>query len=553
MVSTLVAMTASAMAGCSSQEGLDKTPTRLAVVIVVDQMCQHHVTRFGDLFTGGLKRILDGGTVFTSAWHDHAKTHTSPGHATIATGTYPSHHGIVANSWYDRTNDFATTYSALDESVHAVGRPDQVGVSPRQMRRDALGDWLKKKSPGSKVYSVSLKDYASVLVAGKRPDGAFWYDTENGTYCTSTYYMDSYPAWAQAFNDTKPSDDYLEAVWTRSMPAGAYERSRDDRFAAELDGHHTTFPYRVKETAETQEENFYEFLRSTPFADELSIRFASALVTGERLGEDDAPDLLFLGCSAADFIGHGWGPYSQEVEDYYLKLDRYLETFFELLDRRVGPGNYTVVLTSDHGVDPIPEDLADEFAGAERIDVDRYYADLDEAESTVKWEFGIEDTLIHHRSRGLTIDPAVVRGAGASAPEIRGRLAEVIEQIPYVEVVYTYDELSGGGEEDDGKYLRLARNSFYPGRSPDLYVVFKEHRLLTGSSHGTTHGSPHDYDRHVPLVFWGPGIASGTVDERVATVDVAPTLCEFLGIGVPAGLDGRPLTSWFEQPETAAR
>jgi hypothetical protein len=204
-------------------------------------------------------------------------------------------------------------------------------------------------------------------------------------------------------------------------------------------------------------------------------------------------------------------------------------------------------------VDPIPEGLEDKFEGAERIGWDRYHADLDEAESTVKQEFGIVDSLIHHRSRGLTLDPAVVDGAGASAAGIRRRLAERIEQIPYVEVVFTYDELSGTGNKDQGKYFRLVRNSFYPDRSPDLYVVFKEHRLLMGSNHGTTHGSPHDYDRHVPLVFWGPGIAGGVVDEPVITADVAPTLARLLGIGVPAGLDGHPLTSWIEQPATAAR
>jgi len=535
-------------AACSSDGGTQAAPPRLTVVIVVDQMCSHHAVRFRDLFSGGLQRLLDGGAVFTNARHDHAKTHTSPGHATISTGLHPSRHGIVANSWYDRTRDFETTYSARDKNAPMVGRLDQPGASPRQMLRSALGDWLKGQSARSKVFSVALKDYAAVLMGGLTPDAAFWYDAENGTFCSSTYYMDAYPAWVDAFNDRRPADDYLDAVWTRSMPEIAYDRSRPDEFAAELDGEHTTFPYPVTATAKAQGENFYGFLRSTPFADELTLRFATAIIAGEGLGGDAAPDLLFVSCSAADFIGHEWGPYSQEVEDYYLKLDRYLETFLGMLDEAVGPDNYAVVLTSDHGVDPLPESLAGKFDGAERIERRRYNADVDGVVAKVALEFAIERPLIAHRSRGLVLDPLAAAESGVSLAILRGRIAEGIGELPYVQEVYTYDELSSGAASDaaggkNQQYFWLVQNGFHEDRSPGIYVVFKEHRLMMGSSHGTTHGSPHDYDRHVPLVFWGRGIGAGTVETDVSTVDIAPTLCDLLGIEIPGIIDGRSLAA----------
>jgi len=550
-LSRILVGAAAIMVACSSGGGNQAAPPRLTVVIVVDQMCSHHAVRYRDLFSGGLQRLLDGGAVFTNARHDHAKTHTSPGHATISTGLYPARHGIVANSWYDRTRSFETTYSARDKNAPTVGRLDQPGASPRQMLRSALGDLLKGHSARSRVFSVALKDYAAVLMGGLSPDAAFWYDDENGTFCSSTYYMNAYPAWVETFNGGRPADDYLDAVWTRSMPEEAYERSRPDKFSAELDGEHTTFPYPVDEAAKAQGEEFYGFLRSTPFADELALRFAAAMVAGEGLGGDDDPDLLFVGCSAADFIGHGWGPYSQEVEDYYIKLDRYLETFLGMLDEQVGPDNYVVVLTSDHGVDPLPESLAGEFDGAERIDRKRYYADVDRVAEEVAREFGIERPLFAHRSRGLVLDPVAAAESGVSAAVLRGRIAQGIEEISYVQEVYTYDELAGGtsspaSDATAGKnkqYLRLVQNGFHEERSPDIYVVFKEHRLMMGSSHGTTHGSPHDYDRHVPLVFWGRGIGAVTVETNVTTVDVAPTLCDLLGIEVPRNLDGRSLAA----------
>ena len=357
------------------------------------------------------------------------------------------------------------------------------------------------------------------------------------------YYLGSYPEWVNTFNGGRPAHDYIDAVWTRSMSEEAYARSRQDRFTAEADGEHTTFPYAVDEAAEARGETFYEFLRYTPFADELTLRFAAAIVAGEGLGADNAPDLLFIGCSAADFIGHDWGPFSQEVEDYYLKLDGYLEAFLGMLDETVGPGNFSVVLTSDHGVDPIPEGLSGEFEAAERIKRRRYDADVDRAAALLTDELGINTPLFAHRSRGLVLDPAAIAQSGISPAELRGRLAALIKELPYVEETFTYDESPGdAAASSNPDFYRLYRNGFHPDRSPDVYVVFKEHRLVTSNKHGTTHGSPHDYDRHVPLVFWGHGVGGHEVAKKVRTVDVAPTLADLLGIDVPGDVDGLALT-----------
>jgi predicted AlkP superfamily pyrophosphatase or phosphodiesterase len=547
-----IAATLSALSAITcAQSDHSPPPPRLVVVIVVDQMCHHHVDRFRDLYSGGFDRLLSGGAVFTNAWHDHARTHTSPGHASIATGSHPGHHGIVANAWYDRTNEFASTWSAHDEEAHLVGQPDRDGASPRQLLCDAMGDRLKKQSADSQVFSVALKNYASVLMGGRRPDAAYWYDAETGTYCSSTWYMDEYPAWVEAFNAGRPADVYRGAVWTKSHAASAYERSRPDEFEAESDGEHTTFPYPVETTAGKLEESFYGFLRSTPFADELTLRFAAGIVVEENLGMDDAPDVLFVGCSAADFIGHTWGPYSQEAQDYYLRLDGYLATFLDVLDDRVGPGRYVVALTSDHGVDPLPEELAGKIDGARRINRGRYYEDLDRVADNLAREYGFSTPLIVHRNRGLVLDPAASAESGFSQSELRGRLASEIRKFPYVEDVFTYDELDEGSISVAGdarprrwNFYRLYRNGFHPDRSPDLYVLFKEHRLLTGGSTGTTHGSPHPYDRRVPLVFMGPGVTGGVYDGEVHTTDVAPTLESLLGISAretDGAIDGRVL------------
>jgi predicted AlkP superfamily pyrophosphatase or phosphodiesterase len=552
----LISMVAMAMAACSTTRETAE-PARLVVVIVVDQMCHHHVDRFRDLYTGGLGRLLDEGAVFQNAWHDHAKTHTSPGHASIATGSFPSRHGVIANAWYDRNNDFTDTYSARDEKAHLVGYPDRAGASPKNLLRETVGDWLKRQSPGSKVCSVALKDYAAVMMGGRLADAVYWYDDNDGTYCSSTYYTDAYPTWVDAFNEARPADAYLDAVWTRTMPASAYERSRPDAFHAESDGVHTTFPYRISETAEAQKEGFYDYLRSTPFADELTLRFASIMTEENDLGMDDKPDLLFVGCSAADFIGHEWGPYSQEVEDYYIRLDGYLAEFFDGLDTKVGRGRYAVVLTSDHGVLPLPEGLAGEHERAERIDRKRYNGDVDRAADALVRELGIEPPLILHRKRGLVLNADAALEAGVTLTELRERVAREMVKLQYVEEVFTYDELAdetaarpdNNGDSRAWQYYQLYKNTFHPGRSPDLYVVFEKYRLVTSMTHGTTHGSPHDYDRRAPLVLWGLGVAGGAVTEEVRTVDLAPTIARLLGISDPEDIDGQPLAAALAQTD----
>jgi predicted AlkP superfamily pyrophosphatase or phosphodiesterase len=536
----LTAIVVAAAAGCSSSEEAIAPPA-LVVVIVVDQMCPYHLDGFQDVYTGGFKRLLDEGVVFEQAYHDHAKTHTSPGHATIATGTVPARHGIVANRWYDRKHGFADTYSARDTSVSLVSRPDVAGASPHNLLTETIGDRLKSKSPDSKVIAVALKDYAAVMMGGRQPDAVYWYNMDTGKYCSSTYYMTVYPQWVAEFNAARHADGYLDAVWTKTKPETRFERSREDAFATEADGEHTTFPYSLSGVAEAMGESFYDFLRHTPFADELTLRFAAAIVDNESLGRDEATDLLFVGCSAADYVGHEWGPYSQEAEDYYLRLDGFLETFFQLLDSKVGPGEYTVVLTSDHGVLPMPEQLTARGTDAGRIAPKRYAADVDGVAARVARDLGVTVDVVRLTKRGLVLNDTAAAEAGITPARLRARVAQELGELPYIADVFTYDELLAGGGSVQRQHFPLFVNNFHPDRGPDLYVVLAMNYLLSGSGLGTTHGSCYDYDRRVPLVFLGKGVRGERLPHPARTVDIVPTLARVMGIDPGDELDGRVL------------
>ena len=532
-------------------------PPKLVVVISVDQMRADHLTRFASLFEGGLARLVGegeeggGGAVYTEAHHDHFFTSTAAGHATISTGVYPSRSGIVANSWWDR-KERRNVYSVADPNAPIVGRAGLSGRSPANMMHDAVGDWLKRHSSGSKVYAVALKDRAAITMGGRRPDGVYWYDAETGRFVTSTYYRDSVPGWVRAFNDSALVDSYFTKEWTRLLPEEAYSASREDDFPEESDGVHITFPHRFDDLIDSSAERdweeegstpqprysvaYYDEVKWTPFGDELTFAFIERMIVTEEIGKDDVPDLLFVGASSADYIGHRYGPFSQEVQDYYLRLDRMLDKFLDFLNETVGEGRYAVVLTADHGVLPLPEYLAREGVDARRIGRLERQEIIIGPLTEVLEELGILEQL-----RGVSASPyGLVMRFREEVPmytEIRARraIASRLRESEYVADAFAYDDVL---EPSDDPFRRQYLRSFHPDRAPDVIIRYKEHYLYRMESGGTTHETPYRYDTHVPLVFWGPGIPAGRYDRRVQTVDIAPTVAALLGVEAPDDLDG---------------
>ncbi len=486
--------------------------------------------RFAGRFEGGLDRLRRHGMLFTDAHQNHAVTATAVGHAAIATGTYPAKHGIVANAWWDRLK--GRSVYAVEDSLPILGLTNAQGTSPALLLRSTVGDWLKDASPAGKVFSVSLKDRASILMAGRLADGAYWYYDPLGFFVTSTQYQaDRYPAWLARFNGDGDVRKGLGGVWDRLVDSSTYTASREDAFPAEADGVHTTFPH----TLSSDSMAYFGEVRYAPIGDQLSFSLAMRLIQAERLGKDSQPDILFLGASAADGIGHLYGPYSQEIEDYYLRLDIEIGILMDLLDREVGAGNYVLVLTSDHGVMPMPEELKRRGVDAARVDTRALLTPILEA---TKAAFAMPDLkivnanglYIDHRSR--TLPPDTLR-------LIRRFIADTLMQHPDVADAFTYEELADPATPAR-PFLAVFRRSFHPDRSPDVTPLLKEFRLPV-VPRGTTHESPYPYDTHIPIVFYSARVEPRTIDRPVHAVDIAPTIAQLLGIPMPADLDGIPL------------
>ncbi len=515
------------------------SPPKLTVVIAVDQMRPDHLTRFEKLYEHGFARLGKEGAVFLNAHQYHAQTATGPGHASISSGSYPSRSGVVGNNWFDRVTG-KYVYCSEDLTVRPVGEKSDTkspGRSPRQMRTDDLGVWLKKAHRRAKVFGVGRKDRAATLMGGGKADAAYWYSGSTGNMISSTYYMKSYPKWVDDFNAAHMLDQYFDKGWQKLLPDEAYELAREDEYPYEADGKNTTFPHLFNKTKDKPDGSFYGRLAGTPFTDEYVLKFAVELIKNEGLGADDVPDLLFVGCSAADGVGHSYGPFSQESMDHFLRLDRYLGEFFAFLDEKIGVENYIVALTSDHGVLPLPEELKRRGVDAERVNSVNLREKLGSITEEVGEELGVKEKLILGMSgNGVLLNYDAAKPYNVSKPRLDEVFAEKLKALEEIDDVFTKAELESN-KASDRPYIELYRNSYHKERTGDLMLRFKKHRLVSGQ-YGTSHGSPYEYDTNVPIVFWGKGIQAKQDAKEIKTVDIAPTLAELLQVKVRGKIDG---------------
>lgn len=509
---------------------------KLVVVVVVDQMRADYLERFAADFEHGFKRIRERGHAFTQARHLHGMTETAPGHATISTGSHPSHHGVLSNRWYD---------PAINQKVPAVDDPstkdlvtgDSGSASPLMLLREGVGDWLQRAEPKAHVVSISLKDRAAVLMGGKRPDVALWYHDAAGVYTSSSYYGEALPAWASAFNARdRAAELYGEQGWVLSKAAEAYAPSRAETDPAVVTTYNDyalskRFPHVIEAEGKTPR----NVLRDVPFGDQMSLELGLAALEGEALGQDEVPDMLFLSMSGGDYAGHRYGPNSVEVHDYYMRLDNQLGVFLDALDERVGAEHYTLVLTADHGVTPMPEynpevETAGRFVGKEEFP--KFMA---AAAKTVGLAEDAMPELVYTFGPHLMFDAAVEQPLRTKFMQ---ELATVASADPRLAAVWTRDQLLSASQDDPLVAAQLL--SFHPERSPDLIVQFEEGVVPYPT--GTNHGTAYDYDQRVPLIFMGKGATAGASDTPAASIDIAPTLAGLMGVPVPEGVDGKALS-----------
>ncbi|MDO6809390.1 alkaline phosphatase family protein [Zobellia galactanivorans] len=513
-----------------------RTEPKLVVGIIVDQMRYDYITRFWNHYgEGGFKRLVNEGFNCKNNHYNYAPTSTGPGHTSVYTGTTPAVHGIIGNNWYDKATE-TSVYCAGDPDYESVGTTSDAGkMSPHRMTVTTITDELRLHTQmRGKTIAVALKDRGAVLPGGHTANAAYWFS--EGSWITSSYYMDKLPVWVEKFNAEKSVDAYKKP-WKTLKNINEYVESASDYNAYEGKFKGEEFPVFPHDLPALWDNNGkYEMLKATPFGNSMTTDFALAALDAEALGSDDITDFLAVSFSSTDYVGHKFGVASKEVQDTYLRLDRDLERLFKELDRKVGKGEYTVFLSADHAAIEVPSYLKDKKIPADYVSWDAMKNDFAQF---LEFNYGTTDIVKNFSNYQYFLDHDIINNLDLSVQEVQEAIAKEVLSYEGIDRTYTAYQMWQNDYTHGIPYI--LQNGYNQKRSGDVLVVLAP-GIISYQKTGSTHGSPQIYDTHVPLLFYGAGIKQGSTVERTEIDDIAPTIAALLGVAFPSGTTGSPIT-----------
>jgi predicted AlkP superfamily pyrophosphatase or phosphodiesterase len=508
------------------------TAPTLVVQITADQLRGDLLDKYRNVLNHGFSRLESG------AWYhhgsvDHAVTLSWPGHTTLATGLFPSHHGLTANEWWVRlpNGKWGETEVVQDEGETIFDTPARHGVSPRFLTATTLGEWIKAANPQARSVTLGTGEGISVAYAGHNADAVYWYAPSSNIFTTSSYYAPSIAPWVVDFNRRELSK-YEKPVWSLSVTGGAIQLADPDNTATENHGKNNVFPHvyaRESNSVTGLKRPYGAWFDNTPLKDEALFALVIRAITAERLGQRGVTDYLAIAIGSTDNVGHIFGPNSLEQLDTLARLDRVLGKFLNFLDHAVGRDKYVVVFSADHGVTSLGE------PGVSQVSATQIETLLDKVET-------------------VAAKPHVDKAS------LRAAIVGTLKSADFIADAYTEERLQSPSNDP---LIRLYRNSLRPGFTTDfplwterdrphhparygIIVRFKENMIIDAAT--AVHGSPYDEDRLVPVIFFGRGIKPGEHIDEVRTVDVAPTLAAAASINTPPNLDGRVIRSALMHP-----
>ncbi len=502
-------------------------PPRLVVTVVVDQLSSNLFNQYRRHFTGGFKRLMDEGMVYANGFQTHGVTETCPGHSTVLTGKHPANTGISVNYSVDPATGEGRYCMASTVNTLAHGRvTDNGNVGTELLKADTLGDVLVRTSPASRIFAVSGKDRGAMNLAGHAGQ-AFWFTDGFGL---TTYVRPG---------ETAAQKLAAVAEFNKGYPAAEQGRRWHgthavcQALAEDVEVADGVYPSRVPPSRDS--------FSASPLYDEETLRAARYLLKSQGLGQGPAVDLLGVSLSGTDIIGHSFGTQGPEQCEQMMRLDAALGEFLDELDEV--EGGVILALTADHGGSDINERTARRgFPHMGRVNLDI----MAETNAALRQQFGLDHDPLQRGASGLRITDA----NKVSLPEpLRSQIAAVAveklrqgKDLAFVEFIDTLlaEPLADSLDPQSLTVRERMRLSAVKGVSADIMMAFRP-GLATGGRIGgnlSSHGQPWDYDRGVPIIFWAP---EGRGQERfmpVRTIDIAPTLANVIGVGLP-GVDGR--------------
>jgi predicted AlkP superfamily pyrophosphatase or phosphodiesterase len=516
-----------------------KKAPKLMVGIVVDQMCYEYLYRYYDQFSdSGFVKLMQQGTNCKNTHYNYVPTYTGPGHASIYTGTTPTNHGIIANQWFVKETGKSIN-CVEDKSAKTVGSTSTNGqCSPQNLLVNTITDQLKMTYANSKVISVSIKDRGAILPGGHLSDGTYWYDKSEGKMITSDYFKSSLPSWVNQFNSQNLPDQLMKSDWTMLKSIENYNASGPDNSPYEhlLAGKSTpTFPYNF-----SNEKKKYSLFTYLPAANSYLKEFAIKAIESEKLGQDEVTDFLAISFSSTDILGHAFGPQSVEVEDMYLRLDLEIAALLSYLESKIGKDSFTLFLTADHAVLPVPQLLIDKKLPGGYLPLSTPMMNLNDKLSS---KFGAK-FIQSYQNNNIYLDDATLKLLNVSKDSVQEYIRKEIEQWEGVKKVYLSNEIEE--QTFPSKWSTMIQNGWLKERNGDLFIMLEPGYLsidedIEKDKLGTSHGSAFNYDTHVPLLWYGKNIPSKEIYDNLEIIDITATLAFLLDVSLPNATTGKPI------------
>jgi hypothetical protein len=509
------------------------TPPKVVIGIVVENMRPDYVDRYWNKFgNDGFRRLYSQGLVVTNMKLSQHTQNYASGTATLFTGVYPSGHGIIDETWYDRFR-MKEVHCIADDYYFTVGADSRSGnASPKKLTASTVGDNLKLFSMDrSKVYSIAMNPESAILSAGHAADAAWWFDPVSGRMISSSFYVNTFPEWARDFNMVSQGDKYSGRTWIPLYPENSYTESLPDNHPLEL-GYgekNNTFPHTMNRLVRRSES--FNPIKTTPFANTIIREFAISLLENEPVGTDDIPDLVTVVFSSMDYEHSGFGPASMEMQDLYLRMDQDIAELIGFAEKRYGKSNVTFFLTANKSASYPVNYLKEVFnMPVGTFSPESAFALLN---SFLNITYGEARWIEHLSGQQVYLDHKLIEKNNIDLKEIRTQIADFLTQFEGVKVALPAHLLEQGGS-DNGALSGLYRTYMF-NRSGDILYILNE-----GWQPAYKFRKVNYTDQiHIPAVFYGAGINPLVVNTPYEAIDLAATISEILQISPPDKSRGR--------------
>ena len=502
--------------------GTTSAKPRLVVNIVVSGMRQCDLNRYEKNFgEGGFRRLMREGATFTECYADYAPTTSEAGLATLATGATPSTHGIFSDRGFDRTanKEFALCHKEPSARDELLGTRVESSFSTNHLFAETLAELSCTHNKQGRAITIAHNALSAILLAGKRGE-AYWIG-ENGSWTTADCYSDTLPSWVNTYN----SDD-LNRVFAAGSWYGRYTRDkyRNTR-ATDITLYESDNAKQTKSVATTTT-NWISALHSRPSGNIALFEFAKRAVGSLLpLHIEDECKVLNICLDVPRYIAEHYGADSIEYEDTLYSIDAMLAEFLGFLYAQFpSREDLVVVLTSDGGISPTHLDNND----GERFNSRQFEVILN---AFLGARYGQDSWIAGYFDGSLYLNHDVVYRHKQTLSDIQNEVATFALQFRGVANAITATALRNA--QFTRNEMSLVQSGYNPRTSGDVMILLEPKRIERSEMKVAMSGSIYHYDRHIPLIICGGGVAPTTTGKRVSNDQIAPTIARLLNISSP--------------------